>query len=338
MNILPQGLASLPQVLASLPQGLASLPNELIIIIFNFIQKITDKRQFLKTCVLYNKLTKQSIINAENNNATEYFNKFGYYINFNSKIVYDCALATFVLQYITKYCVEKFTLELCYDEYFDRIPLLYFKVKNTMLIKAFCAFNNIEMLEKAKHNSCKADINVCSHGAYSGHLDVVKWGKNNGYNINWTTCERAAYNGHLNILQWIDIPKNFLTFSDEFDFLADVQDPAINNNVCEYAALNGHLDIVMFVAKIGVNVDADALGAAASGGHFDVVCWLIEHGCPVDVNVCGRAAIAGQLDMLKYLRDLGYPWHKNTCKIVKYNEHMNVYNWMIENGCENAEI
>ncbi len=46
----------------TLPQGLASLPNELIITIFNFIRKITDKRQFLKTCKLHNNLLKGLIM------------------------------------------------------------------------------------------------------------------------------------------------------------------------------------------------------------------------------------------------------------------------------------
>ncbi len=315
-----------------------SLPNELILIIFDNIQKITDKRQFLKTCVLYNNLTKQSFKNVENNNAVVYFNKFNYYINSNNKMLYDGALKKFVSQYISTYCVEKFTLELCYDKYFDRIPLLYFKVKNTMLNKAFCAYNNLEMLEKAKDNLCKVDINVCSYGAYNGYSSVILWGKNNGCNINWSVCEMAAYNGHLNILKWIDIQKNFLKFSDEFTFQDGDEDPAISNRVCEFAALNGHLDIIMMAAKIGININSQALGAAASGGHFNVVNWLIEHGCPNDIHVCGRAAIAGQLDMLKYLRKLDFPWHPNAGKLAKINGHIHVYDWMIENGCENAEL
>ena len=44
----------------TLPQGLASLPNELILLIFDNILLITDKRQFLKTCTMYNKIKRRT--------------------------------------------------------------------------------------------------------------------------------------------------------------------------------------------------------------------------------------------------------------------------------------
>ena len=44
-----------------------SLPNELILIIFNNISKITDKRQFAKVTNKYNIITKESFKLTENN-------------------------------------------------------------------------------------------------------------------------------------------------------------------------------------------------------------------------------------------------------------------------------
>ena len=44
-----------------------SIPNELIILIFDLILLITDKRQFLKTCLHYNKLLKQTFLQYEQN-------------------------------------------------------------------------------------------------------------------------------------------------------------------------------------------------------------------------------------------------------------------------------
>ena len=50
------------------------LPNELIITIFNFITKITDKRQFIKTCKLHDSLLKNLITNM-NECELDYFRK-----------------------------------------------------------------------------------------------------------------------------------------------------------------------------------------------------------------------------------------------------------------------
>ena len=104
-----------------------NIPNELIITIFNFIEKITDKRQFLKTCKLYNNLTKGLITNL-NECELEYFKKRNI-IAETPKMYYSHYLS------IRDYCVERFTIELCYDGYFDMIPISYFNNNNEVLIR-----------------------------------------------------------------------------------------------------------------------------------------------------------------------------------------------------------
>ena len=52
------------------------MPNELILIIFMYINKVTDKRQFVRTCKLYNTITKKLIKNVINNFKVKHFDKF----------------------------------------------------------------------------------------------------------------------------------------------------------------------------------------------------------------------------------------------------------------------
>lgn len=292
------------------------LPYELIVIIFDNIEKITDKRQYLKTCKLYNHITKKAILSAEDHNAISYFNKFNYYIDYHGKMDYKNELLQFVWQYIYTYCVEKFTLELCYDNYFELIPQSYYS-NNAMIVKALCAYNQFELL---RHDKNICTHNICKYGAYHGFMDVIQYGIDHGLKIDWEVCENAAYNGHIDIIEWIDIDKNYKKLGYA----------VFDNNVAEYAALNGHLNIVILAKKLELNVNANALAAAASGGHIDVVRWLLKNGCDRHPNVIARTAMCGQLKMLKSLKKI-CPWHPDTAYYAKSCGEMKVYNWVIKN-------
>ncbi len=137
------------------------IPNDIILIIFDNIKLITDKRQFLRTCSRYNKITKRTIQTFEDNYSINGFNK------------------------INNYCVEKFTLELCHDLYFDMIPNSYVNPDNNILVRALVKFNCIKMLEMAKNNGCDLK-DVGSFGSYYINLDAIKWGIDNGYVMNET--------------------------------------------------------------------------------------------------------------------------------------------------------
>ncbi len=153
------------------------IPDDLIPLIFTYITKITDKRQFLRVCKRYNNLTKNIMCNFEKYNIT---NKFGKY---------------------NVYCVEKFTLELCYDSYFNMIPISYIISNNKILIKTLVKFNNIELLQIAINNGHNMD-GICYYSAKYGNLDILKWARKNNCVWNACTCSNAAKYGHLEILKW----------------------------------------------------------------------------------------------------------------------------------------
>ncbi len=173
------------------------LPNELILEIFNHIIKITDKRQFLRTCVMYNTLTKTSMYNYELNYTCPYFiNKL-------------------------KYGVEKFPLELCHDGYFELIPEHYINPANEHLVRFLSIYNNLGLLKLAKKKGCKIskissvrylqiqdyycqyDERTCALVAENGHLSILKFLLENGCRYNLYAYSYAVENGHLDILKYL---------------------------------------------------------------------------------------------------------------------------------------
>ncbi len=283
MNTFPQGLASLPQ-------GLASLPNELIIIIFNFIKKITDKRQFLKTCKLHNTLLK-GLITEMSESELDYFKiDFNDVEYDNKKFYYDDYLKE------RDYCVERFMMELCYDSYFDMIPLSYLtkNINNTVIVKLLIKYGKLELLLYAIDDMAAKFFPICELAAESGQLNILKWAIEKEFysDYNWDSkiCTIAARHGHLETLKWAR--ENYYDWSPI---------------TCLNAALNGHLHILKWAVENGCKWDSRVCRFAARNGHLDVLKWARENGCKWDSMVCPSAAKNGHLDVLKWARENGCP-------------------------------
>ncbi len=301
-----------------------TLPNDMIILIFETILKITDKRQFLRTCVMYNKLTEKSFSQYEDNYKIKDFNK------------------------INKYCVEKFTLELCHDEYFDMIPIFYINPKNTIIMDALASFYNIpyleieaeinqyrfsnvrhtptlttitkpkydmSLLELAKINHCHI-YNICKRATIYGNLNVLKWGAKSGYNLNKKkTCQIAAKHGNLNVLKWAR--KNGCGWGD----------------VCLYAAAYGYLDILKWARANGCHWDVTTCLNAANNGYLEILKWARTNGCQWDKYVCDYAAKNGHLEVLKWARENGCDWDKQTRIYAINNGCPEILKYVIDNAC-----
>ncbi len=207
-----------------------TLPNELILEIFNYILKITDKRQFSKTCILYNKLTKVSICDFELNNK---------YPDFNHE-----------LNYVG---MEKFTLELCHDGYFNLIPERYINNNNKNLIRCLSYYNNLEMLQLAKEKGC--NINKTTN------RDIVfyrTFGDCDFIGDEWT-CALVAQNGHLSILK----------------FLND-NNCRWNFNTCILATVGGHLDVLKYLREKYGRFSEILYNIALTNGHIEIIKWFEE--------------------------------------------------------------
>ncbi len=233
-----------------------SLPNELILEIFNYIQKITDKRQFLRTCIHYNNLAKQSVLNFESYYIINYFgHKFSYK---------------------NEYCIEKFTLELCGDEYFDILPKSYINKNNKIIVIALATFNCIKLLELALDNDCNACSNLGEK--YENNMNSI--------------CEFAALNGHIEILKWA---------------INKVDKSILNNSiVCAGASLNGHLETLKWLRDHGFELNKFSCSNAAINGHLEILQWIMDNGGEWDNEAYYYAKNNGHLEVLKWIKEKGY--------------------------------
>ncbi len=235
-----------------------TLPNELIIEIFNTILKITDKRQFLKTCILYNNITRKSMLNYEKN-----------------YIVKDFTIPKL-------YCVEKFTVELCHDGYFGKIPEYYINNSNRVLIMCLSYYNCVPLLYSAKNKGCSLDT-VINYGSRGGNIPVVKWGRNNGHFYSSNDCALAALNGHFPLVKW------FFANGCERDI-----------HITRHAAIGGHKYILQWLHENGCPWDAETCYYAASGGHLECLKYARENGCKWNIWVYLIAKEKNHQELLKW--------------------------------------
>ncbi len=244
-----------------LPQGLASLPNELILIIFELISKITDKRQFLKTCNKYNIITKQLIKYYEDNFIVEGFDK------------------------INSYRPNKFALELCHDKYFDMIPEIEITSGNMFLVKALAFFGDTIILDRLininkLHMQSRSNDHSSQHIKYrlrvfddllskyailNNQIGVLILIKNN-YNLSKNACIMAIEKGNLEILKWLK--ENGCVF----DCLTQSQ-----------AVHYGNLPCIKYVYEhsIAWEWNMRTCNEVTNNGNMEILKWARENGCPI---------------------------------------------------------
>ncbi len=244
-----------------------TLPYELILEIFNHILLITDKRQFLRTCNYYNLLTKQLFLEYEKNYKIGDFAK------------------------ISKYNVEKYTLELCYNGYFDMIPEHYIIPNNESLVVIFTYFGSIKLLKKLKLKGSYLDC-ICEYSAFFGQLEVLHWAHKNGCCWNdYHTCANAAENGHLSCLEyahengclWDEYTCSKASFNGHLSCLQYAHENGClwDENTCAYAASNGHLLCLQYARLNGCDWDNHVYKNAKKYGHIELLNWAIGNGCPI---------------------------------------------------------
>ncbi len=279
-----------------LPQELASLPNEIILIIFEFIPLITDKRQFLRTCKRFNTITKKSFHIYENNYKIKNFNK------------------------INNYCMEKFTLELCHDKYFDMIPNYYITEQNGILIKALASFNCIELLELAQNRGCYIG-DVGNYGIQNGHNEVLYWARCNGC-FRWV----SSYNKQIDLS----------IESGNLEGLKLIRACGINWSDHKYikSIENGDLHILKWAMETGSKLKIGISEKAAFYGQLEILIWAEKNGCYCNSKICIAAASTGQINILVWAKRRGFKLGIKTYKAALENKQIKCLKWLKENGCD----
>ncbi len=301
-----------------------ALPLELINIIANNIQKITDKRQFTQTCKAYNNLMKPKIKKQEL--AFEEYYKKKESKNLGIKINHlECSRNNYI---------AKFTIELCNDSYFDKIPNRYLTPKNNIIVKTLTIYGQIKLLTRAIDNGCKL---------FKKHK--YKYNIFDSLSFNNNSCEHAILSGEIDVLKFVK-SKGCLWDSGTADFAAGC----------------GHLHILKFIVKNGCKPSAYATSAAAKGGYSDILDWLlinnykmdyylyrnailggslpclqlaIQNGCFFDVSDAYLAAARwNHLHMIIWLRDNGYKWGSKTSMGAVIGNHLELLKWLVKEGCK----
>ncbi len=297
---------TLLQGLASLPQGLASLPNEIILLIFNNIKLVTDKRQFLKTCIKYNKITKQSI--------TLYEKKYNVILKHLMQIIQSFEMKHFNIKpiKINDYRMEKFTLELCHDKYFDMIPKSYVVPNNRILIMAITKFYS-KPKQNDNDNFFEYAFTIIKKSFMGNDIPILRMAKNNGCNLD-NICKYAAINGNIDVFSW----------AEENDCNMD--------KICEYAARGGQLEMLKWARRVGKKWDENTCACAAYGGHLEVLIWTRKNGCRWDALTTAYAAASGKLNTLKWALENGCRLHPTTWEQAFRNGHDEILKWGKDNG------
>ena len=295
------------------------IPLDVIRLIIELLP-ITDKRQFTRTCSTYHKITQKLLQIAENNFKVKHFDRkyFG---------------------------VEKFTLELCNDKYFDKIPISYFNEKNEVIMPLLALNGQLELLKFGISKSCPFN-HYQEFAAINGHLEIIKWTKANGHELYMDSLMRiATRNGQLEVLKWVHIIKNEVNDKpcDESAtsvFSMTESDPEI----CTEAARNGHIEILKWAKENGYEWDARTCSGAAFYGQFETLKWLRENSCPWNSDVCSYAALNGHFEILKWAafgdrgtsaeaRENSCPWDAKTCGCAAKKGRFEILKWLIENSC-----
>ena len=271
--------------------------------IFNTIRShithITDLRNLSRVCKLYNKLCPNQINELENAYKKKY-----------SSLT--------LVKYFEKYSIEKFTLEIVFDGYYDLLTEIYYNENNKIICAILALCGNIELLKRAHEKLCPIDDYIISCAAYGGNVDILDWVTLNcNVDINGSNiCHNASINGHINILEWVKL-NNYELFVDT------CTDTAMRYN---------YLNILEWLLHNGYNIKGTAFRIAARNGYLNILQWALQNNVQFDRSICKNAGIGGHVHILQWaLENNKFDNDTTFCSNAAINGHINVLQWAIEN-------
>ncbi len=273
------------------------IPNDVIPIIFNYITKITDKRQFVRTCVNYNIVTKPLLQAYESIYSIKSFGK------------------------INDYCMEKFTLELCNNSYFDMIPISYMNTSNSVIIRAMIKYGNVKLLQNIINIACGLNINIFDvivEKGYEGELEELR---GNCYRFIRFISAVSAFTNNLEFIKWIPNRK----YCHEGG--------ANNSNIAFYAIAGGNLDVLLWALHSGGHewkyYDKEDVIITAKVANLNIPNINNLTGCNWDKQTTATAALNGHIDVLKWLIKNGCSWDETVYINAMKNNHYKIAKWIM---------
>ena len=242
------------------------ISNDSVLVIFDYLHKITDKRSLSRTCKTYNILLKDPVIKYQKK----------YFIWYRTLNHTELNPNTFLT--ISTY-------EFCKDGYFDKIPDSYYRKDNIVLCKELIPSGNIELLKRAMNANCTLHMSTCAIAAQYGYLDIIQLGKENDCIWDDGIIKNAANHGHLNVLVWI-YKNNYWGTYDSISY---------------DAAYSGHVHILQWIDTVNKHfITPTTSYVAAVGKQINVLDWLKKKGYLMSNGIVKYALDDNNVDILKW--------------------------------------
>jgi hypothetical protein len=284
-----------------------SLPNELIKVTSEFLIKITDNRNFARSCILFNLLLKERIKMMQNKYMYSYFERI---INYNTPLEFDT--------------INYSLAELCYDKYFHLVSNSHLDKHNLEIVKILSFYGTVDLLKYVTGENLNDfgemhDLNFCCRASISNNSDLLKYAINQNCVPYGQVYKNIAFHGNLELFKWLKINVASL----QWDIYT-----------CSEAALNGHFELLKWIRQNGCEWDMNVCSNAALNGHFEILKWARQNGCEWTMDVCSYAALNGHFEILKWARKNGCEWNSKVCSYASLNGHLELFKWARKKGCE----
>jgi len=138
----------------------------------------------------------------------------------------------------------------------------------------------------------------------------------------WTNAIRY---GRVNVMQWAH-QQNFM---ENTRILVTWMNP-FRTGACTTAAKYGQLLTLQWLKANGYAWNFVTSIGAPHGGHPRI---LERARCDGTCEPFNIAAIHGHLNILQWLRENGCDWNENTCATAAKYGHLHILQWARENGC-----
>jgi len=263
------------------------------------IVRITDLRNLARVSTEFNKICTKCIPKLEDSYKQKYPN-----------LIFT--------KYLDKITIEKYTIEIILDEYYDQLPEKYYNKDNTIICVMLSFKERFDLLKYAQSKSCPITNDIIKCAAYVGRIDMIQWAIENIPNIEISKeyaniCINLSYNGHIDVLDWMR--------NNNYDIIIP--------DICSYAGRKGQLHVYQWLKTHNYELNYGIVDSAAANGHIHVLEWAHENNYIKNNNFCVTAAIYGQTKILQWALDHKYTIENINCKDVIECGHIHVLQWLI---------
>ena len=218
----------------------------------------------------------------------------------------------------------------------------------------------ISLLQWARQNGCPfSSFECCVAAAKGGNLKELKLlmkevrGEGKGGYFDEETCRKVCFNaalgGHLEVLKWLRKKRSWCYNA----FLGAAQSGNLellkwlwangmgrSEEVTCYAARGGHLEALQWLYAKGFLWEKEEIVInAAASGNLEMMEWLRDIDIRPPPEAAHQPAENGNLEMLKWLKIYSWGgWSPYTMSFAVSGGHLEVMNWLHENGCPVGDV